>query len=219
MLIEQRFGTFVLVILNRQQGFGGGTLDPVGASSATLDNPPLFAYHTPMTRRNLLTLLRAALFALVTVSTIAFLISGCGYPKHIDPPVLTYPTSNMAWLSALARAKDIGGTVYNVADTHSMEPYLQGGDYVVIDPRVAFADVPVGIPIGYKAEWQPAGGSPVLHRVIGRDASLGGGLLVEGDNVKPLIDSNGQDLHRESSFRVKASQYLGVLDGVYRVKP
>ncbi len=134
--------------------------------------------------------------------------AGCGYPKHIDPLLLTYPSKNLALLSAQARAKDIGGIVCEVANTHSMEPVLLGGDYIVVDPRTVYADVRLGQVVTYQATWTASDAPPVAHRALVRDS---GGLLVGGDNV------DGQ--HPENQWRVTQTNYIGVVDTIYRVKP
>ncbi len=152
-----------------------------------------------MTYRPLLLTLLAAALVFVT---------SCGYPKHIDPLLLTYPSKTLALLSAQARAKDIGGTVCEVANTHSMEPVLLGGDYIVVDPRVAYTDVRLGQVITYQATWTASDAPPVAHRALVRDS---GGLLVGGDNV------DGQ--HPENQWRVTQTNYIGVVDTIYRLKP
>lgn len=169
---------------------------------------------TPTTRRHhIVTLgllaLSAALLGLAA-------LPGCGSPKHLDPPLFTYPTDLMTRLSAEARAKDIGGTVYHVADTHSMEPLLVGGDYIVAAPpsRAPYADLKAGTPIVYRAQWYTK--HPVTHRTRVKD---GYGWVVSGDNVRPDIAPNGQDRHSEASYRVTTESYLGTVDGIYRIKP
>lgn len=138
--------------------------------------------------------------------TLLCALVGC-FPKHIDPPLLTYDTDTLALLSAQARAKDIGGLVYHISTkTHSMFPAIQGNDYIVVDLRVAFKDVKIGMPISYIAEWQPHGPA-VTHRAVDRDS---GGILAEGDDV----DAE----HPENHWRVTENRYIGVVDGIYRVK-
>jgi hypothetical protein len=159
-------------------------------------------------------LLSLVLF-LIAVALLAF--GGCGYPKHIDPLLLTYPSARVAELSAQARAKDIGGLVYKVANTHSMEPVLMGDDYIVVDTRVPYEQVKIGQVINYHADWQPPPLPTVTHRAVVRDKD---GLLVEGDNVRPEIDPRtGQDIHSEARWRVTKDSYVGVVDTIYRVQP
>lgn len=135
------------------------------------------------------------------------LLVGCGYPKHLDPPLYTFETQMLTALSANAHAKSIGGVCYRLANTHSMEPSLRGDDYVVIDTRVAFDAVKLGQIVNYLADWQP-NGPTVVHRATVRDAD---GLLVEGDNV------DGE--HPENHWRVTAANYRGLVAAIYRTKP
>ncbi len=131
---------------------------------------------------------------------------GCGYPEHIDPPLFTYQNDLIASLSAAARAKDIGGIVYHVADTHSMEPLLRGDDYIVValKDRAPYVGLKAGQPIAYKADWYPA--TPVVHRLTTKDK---GGWILGGDNNR----------YSEPQWRVTEATYIGTVDGIYRVKP
>ncbi len=143
------------------------------------------------------------------------ILPGCGSPSPIDPPLFTYPTDLMARLSAEARARDIGGLTFHVANTHSMEPVLKGGDYIVVAPpaRAPYASLKAGQIVTYRAEWYPA--APVTHRLRTKDQY---GWLASGDNVRPDIAANGQDLHTEAGYRVTEDRYVGLVDGIYRVK-
>ena len=162
---------------------------------------------------------RPFLLLVVSLLSVAFLClsPGCGYPKHLDPLLLTFPTKELADLSARARAKDIGGLIYTVADTHSMEPLLMGGDLIVVETRVTFEEVKPGQVVNYHADWAPPPELTVTHRVLERDSD---GLLMAGDNVRPDIDPRtGQNRHSEARWRVTKKNYVGVVDTIYRVKP
>lgn len=129
---------------------------------------------------------------------------GCGYPKHIDPLILTFPTKELAALSAQARAKDIGGIVLTIdASKHSMEPLLLNDDLIVVDPRVTFDQIKLGTVI--IATLLP-GRPPVCHRATVRDSL---GVMTSGDH-NPESDTGA---------RATASNYVGTADTVYRVKP
>jgi hypothetical protein len=141
------------------------------------------------------------------------LLLGCGYAKRIDPQLLTYPTENMRDLSAINHAIDIHGVVYSVADTHSMEPLIYGGDKIVVAPT-PLTRIADGSVIVYRPDWAPV--LLVVHRIVASDAS---GKLVSGDNVKPDIADNGRDQRTESRYRVTESNYMGEVVGIYRVKP
>ncbi len=146
---------------------------------------------------------------LLILTSFAFLlltILGCGYAKHIDPPVYTYNTETLTVQSAILHAADVGGYVtLPVANTHSMEPVLWGGDRLVY-LQTPLTEVPLGSIILYRPVWNPA--LLVCHRIVARDGS---GLLVEGDNV----DAE----HPENHWRVTQANYVGAVVSVYRVKP
>ncbi len=133
-------------------------------------------------------------------------LAGCGYPNHIDPPLHTEPLPNMTFLAAQARAHDLGGIVYHVANTHSMEPLLQGDDYVVVDLAAnhPYATLKAGQVITYHADWYPA--APVTHRLVKQDQY---GWVLSGDN----------NANSESGWRVTEKTYIGVVDSIYRTKP
>lgn len=143
---------------------------------------------------------------LVALSAAILAFAGCGQPKYIDPPLLTYPTDTMARLSAEAHAKDIGGKVFHVADTHSMEPALQGGDYIVVAPKsLRSFDSVLAWEMGvYAAEWYKP--HPVTHRFALKD---GLGWIMSGDN----------NARSEPHWRVTDQNFIGVVVGRYRVKP
>ena len=153
-----------------------------------------------MTRALILTALLFAIFAFITA---------CGYPRHKDPAINTdSATSRDAVIAARTDALDTSdgaaGRVYSVMDTHSMEPLLYGGDFIVVRPK-PFSEVALGEVIAYVADWSKMG-PPVTHRVLVRDSY---GLLVGGDNV------DGQ--HSENRYRVTSANYIGTVTAVYRV--
>ena len=69
---------------------------------------------------------------IVLLLTLMFLLSGC--TKHIDPPLFTYPNESLRNLSAQLHRVDVSGRLYIVANTHSMEPLILGGDWLVAAP-------------------------------------------------------------------------------------
>ena len=139
--------------------------------------------------------------------TLLSTIYGC-FPKNDDPNVVYCDNAVEAYESARGHAARIGGRAFSVADTHSMEPLLYGGDFIVVDPKVSVTTVKPGRVITYYAQWQPADAPPVTHRITDRD---GYGLLVAGDNV------DGLD-HPENRYRVTADNYVGVVTTIYRVR-
>lgn len=154
-----------------------------------------------MTRALILTTLLFALFAF---------FAACGYPRHKDPEVhADFATVRDAAIAARVDAMDTSdgaaGRVYSVLDTHSMEPLLYGGDYIVVRSK-PFADVALGEVITYIADWQKMG-PPVVHRALVHDSY---GYLVGGDNV----DAE----HTENRYRVTAANYIGTVTAIYRVE-
>lgn len=130
-------------------------------------------------------------------------LAGCA-PKRLDPPTLTYDTPILTELSARAHASTINGTLYLVADTHSMEPTLWGGDFVVVS-AAPYDELKLGQIITYQADWQPAGAPPVTHRLAQKDRF---GWIMSGDN----------NARYEPHWRVTTSNYIGLVVGIYRVK-
>lgn len=139
---------------------------------------------------------------ILALLTLLVLASGCGRPAHIDPPVFRYDVDMLSRLSAEAHARDVKGEVFKVANTGSMEPFLTGGDWVVVS-RVPFAELKDGEIIVYRAQWTPKGSPPVCHRIVGRDKY---GLIMSGDANK----------HSEARWRVNDADYAGKLIAVYR---
>jgi hypothetical protein len=137
-------------------------------------------------------------------------------PKHEEIPLFTYPSVLLASLSAAAHAADLNGRspagqpqkgLYNVLDTHSMEPTLRGGDYIVVDTKFSFANLKGGMPITYTAGWTKPGDPPVTHRTRDKTPT---GWTVQGDN------NNAAEL---GMWRVNEKDYIGKVVAIYRVKP
>jgi signal peptidase I len=134
--------------------------------------------------------------------TALLLLASCKGTRE-DPPLFIYDSHSLASLSAAAHAKDVGGKLYAVLDTHSMEPLLMGGDLIVVEP-CNYDLLRVGQVIVYRAEWTPAGAPPVTHRVVLKDSL---GLVLSGDN----------NARSESGYRVTRDAVLGIVVGIYRV--
>lgn len=132
---------------------------------------------------------------------------GCGYPSHIDPLLYTYDSEILVEQSAALHAEDLHGIYLYVLNTHSMEPVLYGGDYIVVDTHASYSNVKLGVIIVYHADWAKPTDPPVVHRVLAKDSA---GLLVGGDNV----DSQ----HTENQWRVTEKNYVGTVVGIYRMK-
>lgn len=167
---------------------------------------------TPLTRRHVFILCGIAL-----VAAILGMAPGCGYAPHKNPPLYTYETARIVEDSARLHARDIGGTYHQNVCCGSMEPLIRAGDWIVVAPpsRAPFTDDLLGRPCVYKAEWYYG---LVLHRFISGNAK--DGFIASGDGVRPDIDPRtGQNLRSEARYRVKAEDYVGRVEGIYRVQP
>ncbi len=144
------------------------------------------------------------LFSLAFIACI--IAAGCGYPKHIDPPIRTEPLPNMTFLAASVQASSVKGQAYYVLNTHSMEPFLHGGDYVVIAPQSSrpYSSLKAGEVIAYHADWYKE--TPVTHRLVQLDKD---GWILSGDH----------NPRSEANWRVTEKNFIGVVDSVYRTQP
>lgn len=148
---------------------------------------------------------------LLTVATL-LLAAGCAPSPRLDPALFRAAGERAAWLAAEAHARDVQGTVFRILDTHSMEPLLTGGDYIVVS-RPAWAGVEVGRVVVYRAAWSPADFPPVAHRLTARDRHGG---IASGDNVRPDIDADGSNRRSEAAHRIVESNYVGIVLAIYR---
>ncbi len=139
-------------------------------------------------------------------------LAGCGRAPRLDPAPYREPSELAAWLAAEAHARDVRGLVFRVLDTHSMEPLLRGGDYIVVTPT-PWEMVEVGRVVTYRAKWAPANFPPVTHRLVARDRDGG---IASGDNVRPDIDDQGRNTRTEARHRITAENYIGTVLAIYR---
>ncbi len=139
---------------------------------------------------------------IVATLVVLVLLSGCGRAPNIDPPVFRYDIEMLTRLSAESHARGVKGEVFRLAPTGSMEPFLTGGDWLVVE-RVPFAELKDGEIIVYRAQWAEKGAPPVCHRIAGRDKY---GLIMSGDANR----------HSEARWRVTDADYAGKLIAVYR---
>ncbi len=140
------------------------------------------------------------------LALVCLLFAACGRAPRVDPPLFTYPTQAMVTESARLHARDTGGFVtLPVANTHSMEPLIHGGDLLVV-VATPFGSRLSGRVIGYHPGWDPS--LFVVHRVVAEDSY---GLIVEGDNVAAG--------HSENRFRVTTANYVGEVTAIYRFQP
>lgn len=142
---------------------------------------------------------------LITMLTVIALC-GCS-PKQDNPTVLFEATPIAVRLAAEAHARSINGQAFYVLDTHSMEPFLWGGDWLAVDTRVPYGELKVGMIILYRAKWLVAGSPPVCHRIA--HIYSDGSMIMSGDN---------NERYERGDQAVRADQYVGKVVGVYRVR-
>ena len=149
-------------------------------------------------------------FLSTALAPAVLLIGGCGYPKHIDPPLYERDVSpTQLALEAQLHARDVpggSGLHIQVAPTGSMEPTLKGGDIIVIvgENNRPYSSLRAGEIIVYTADWAP-NGPPVIHRLVQKDKD---GWILSGD-ANPTS---------ESGWRVTEKTYIGVAVAIYRLK-
>lgn len=158
--------------------------------------------------------------ALATIPLIVAVFSGC-FAKHDNPQLYTFPSRTLTYQSALLHAIDLNGRsplgqlqsgLYHVLDTKSMEPVLQGGDYIVVDTRFPYDKLTKGVLVTYQARWAPAPQPPVTHRLQVR---MPEGWVAEGDQngINGANPKSGLE-----SARITPAEYIGKVVGIYRTR-
>lgn len=135
----------------------------------------------------------AAIFAVV-------FLAGCG-PKAPDKSLILWeqPAPGVA---ALAHAREKPGLkAFHVLPTGSMEPYLTGGDWIVVDFTAPFASIKAGDLLVYQASWLPADQPLVTHMAAARS---GPGWVMDGIANKHY--ENGRLTMMPADYRGKVIQ-------------
>lgn len=141
-----------------------------------------------------LTVALAALWCMVN--------AGCGYARHIDPPLYRYDSALLAEMSARAHAAEIPGrSVHQNLCCGSMRPVILEGDWIVTAPTL-YGDHLLGRLAVYRPKWNQ--GKPVLHRLVSGNAR--DGFIASGDN----------NPRSEATERVTAANYDAEVIGIYR---
>lgn len=131
------------------------------------------------------------------------LLIGCGYYRHVDPLILTYPDKLVAELSARAHAKEPGCKLwYNYGTTHSMEPLIVKGDWVV-SKVTGWGEHLKGKVVTYAYD----GKTEAMHR------------LVSGNSKDGFIASGDNNSSSEARNRVTADNFTGEVVAIYRFAP
>lgn len=116
-----------------------------------------------------------------------------------DPKVERLATRALAFQQAVTRAAQVGGRVFTVADTHSMEPLLYGNNFVVTAPA-EYENLKMGDVVTYKPKWNRE--QMTIHRLVAQDRD---GWIASGDN----------NPRSESWERVRKDNYYGRLVAIY----
>lgn len=137
-----------------------------------------------------------------------FVLAGCS-PKPDKSLILWEQPA--PFIAAAAHATEIGGLWYTVAPTGSMEPFITGGDAIVVDTKFSWKDVTPGMVLVYKASWLPLGSPPVVHMAA---AWSGEALIMSGIANEHYENSANGGLH------LYKENYIGRVVRIYtkRVK-
>jgi hypothetical protein len=117
-------------------------------------------------------------------------------PKRDTIPTFWEQTPMQAQIAANLHANEVGGVAYLVAPTGSMEPFITGGDFVVVKP-VPYSTVHVGMAANYQARWRPPESPTVTHWVA---AKLGDEWVMDGQANK-YYERDASQLMGEKEFR------------------
>ena len=82
-------------------------------------------------------------------------LGGCAsYPKP-DPSLIVWgqASEEASFWRAKAQSEAVSGMFFRVAATGSMEPFLTGGDYAVVDFGFPFKAIQPGMVLVYDANW------------------------------------------------------------------
>lgn len=129
------------------------------------------------------------------LTILLFLFMAACTPKRDVIPTYWGLTPTQARLASELHAKDVGGLFYHVAPTGSMEPFLTGGDYIVVQ-KVPYKDVKPGMMANYQARWLPPSSPTVTHWVADR---LGDEFIMDGQ-ANSIYENKGNMLMGEKEF-------------------
>jgi hypothetical protein len=140
---------------------------------------------------------------------VVLLLAGCG-PKAPDRSLILWEQPAPA-VAALAHVKERAGLeARHILPTGSMEPFLTGGDWIVIDKTVPFEALKAADLVLYQARWLPATAVPVVHMAA---AKLGDEWVMDG--IANAV------YERNERMRMGRAEYRGRVIQVYtaRKKP
>lgn len=136
------------------------------------------------------------------------LVTSCT-PKRQDIPIYWEQTPAQAAIASYLHARDVGGNNYQVLPTGSMEPYLTGGDFIVVKP-IPYKDIKVGMLANYQARWLPPSSLTVTHWVADKS---GKEYIMDGQH--------NAHYERGPDFRMGEKEFRGIVIAIYtqRKKP
>lgn len=129
------------------------------------------------------------------LTTSVFVISACAIPYARNPPVFETKPEAMQHLPTVTHVPKLEW--YLVANTGSMEPFLTGGMYVLVDLNFPFEKIVVDDVMLYRAKYKTQGDRPICHRANYIDA---GGIIASGD-------ANPE--YERGDFRVTKVNFIG----------
>jgi hypothetical protein len=134
----------------------------------------------------------------------AVLFSGCG-PKAPDRSLILWEQPSPQ-IAAHAHARDGAGVLaaFHVLPTGSMEPFLTGGDWIVVDFGADYAGLKAADLVLYQARWLPPGSTLVVHMAA---AKSGDEWIMDGIANKVY--------ERGESMRMGRAEYRGKVIQVY----
>jgi signal peptidase I len=112
----------------------------------------------------------------ILAALLALVASGCA-PTRPDASLIFWEQPSPQ-LAAQAHARERAGLIaFVVLPTGSMEPFITGGDYVVVDMNASFASIQAGEVLIYQANWLPKSSPPACHMAA---AKHGDGWIMDG---------------------------------------
>lgn len=148
-----------------------------------------------------------ALYALICCGVMAFvvLLCSCG-PKAPDNSLVAWGQEDPG-KAAKEHARAIGGRAYVILPTGSMEPFLTGGDYEVVDLRFSYEKIEPAFLLLYQANWLPASSPPVTHMAAAKS----------GDEW--IMDGVANRHYERGTLRMTRADYRGKIVRVYTRRP
>lgn len=117
-------------------------------------------------------------------------------PKRDSIPTTWGMTDRDASAMARSIAAKLNGVSFRIAPTGSMEPFITGGDYVVM-VKVPYSSVHVGMLAIYQARWRPADAPMVMHWVAAKSWDQ---WIMDGQHNK-TYENTADQLMGEKEFR------------------